>query len=243
MLIFDCNYIYSLVFVCWLFSLLLNVANKITDESTSKPKVGICIAEQGATSVESLGKGGHKPWKIKNNWLGFRMFRIQSQPRAGQLRRVWAAERSGNWNRSPKSKKDHKGQCFAWKGEWCSSHASGSLRRRKSYKKLKAYAPKYLSAPLVWWWRDTFGEQTTTKIPCSWSFPTHNNALYQQADWLKLVHSFFTLREFFCCSGFFPVIINFLRRVPVIGSLLNLPVINKVGAILRHCCLYIASLL
>jgi len=37
------------------------VANKITDESTSKPKVGICIAEQGATSVESLGKGGHKP--------------------------------------------------------------------------------------------------------------------------------------------------------------------------------------
>lgn len=33
---------------------------------------------------------------------------------------------------------------------------------------------------------------------------------------------------FLLFSGFFPVIINFLRRVPVIGSILSIPVINKV---------------
>jgi len=32
---------------------------------------------------------------------------------------------------------------------------------------------------------------------------------------------------FLLFSGFFPVIINFLRRVPVIGSLMNIPIINK----------------
>ena len=33
----------------------------------------------------------------------------------------------------------------------------------------------------------------------------------------------------FCFSGFFPVVINFLRRIPVIGSFLNLPVIGPVS--------------
>ena len=32
-----------------------------------------------------------------------------------------------------------------------------------------------------------------------------------------------------CFSGFFPVVINFLRRIPVIGSILNLPVIGPVS--------------
>ena len=26
-----------------------------------------------------------------------------------------------------------------------------------------------------------------------------------------------------CCSGFFPVAVNFLRRVPVVGTVLSLP--------------------
>ncbi len=30
-------------------------------------------------------------------------------------------------------------------------------------------------------------------------------------------------------SGFFPVAINFLRRIPVIGQILNLPVISSVS--------------
>lgn len=29
-------------------------------------------------------------------------------------------------------------------------------------------------------------------------------------------------------SGFFPVVINFLRRIPLLGNLLNLPVINTI---------------
>ncbi|EDO40339.1 predicted protein [Nematostella vectensis] len=29
-------------------------------------------------------------------------------------------------------------------------------------------------------------------------------------------------------SGFFPVVVNFLRRVPVIGNILNLPVISQI---------------
>jgi hypothetical protein len=32
-----------------------------------------------------------------------------------------------------------------------------------------------------------------------------------------------------CFSGFFPVAVNFLRRVPVIGTLLNLPGISSVS--------------
>jgi len=32
---------------------------------------------------------------------------------------------------------------------------------------------------------------------------------------------------FLLFSGFFPVILNFLRRLPVIGNILNIPVINK----------------
>ena len=32
------------------------------------------------------------------------------------------------------------------------------------------------------------------------------------------------------CSGFFPVAINFMRRVPVLGQLLNLPFISGVSA-------------
>ena len=35
-----------------------------------------------------------------------------------------------------------------------------------------------------------------------------------------------------CCSGFLPVAINFLRRVPVVGSLLNLPGIRTVSKML-----------
>ena len=37
--------------------LLLNVANKTTNENQLKAKLGIFIEEQGATSVESLWKG------------------------------------------------------------------------------------------------------------------------------------------------------------------------------------------
>lgn len=33
----------------------------------------------------------------------------------------------------------------------------------------------------------------------------------------------------FSSSGFFPVAVNFLRRVPVLGTLLNLPVISGVS--------------
>jgi len=33
---------------------------------------------------------------------------------------------------------------------------------------------------------------------------------------------------FFVFSGFFPVVINFLRRVPVIGNILNFPGISQV---------------
>ena len=43
--------------------------------------------------------------------------------------------------------------------------------------------------------------------------------------WVILTNSIYLL----CSSGFFPVAINFLRRIPVIGSLLNLPVISTVS--------------
>lgn len=33
-------------------------------------------------------------------------------------------------------------------------------------------------------------------------------------------------------SGFFPVAVNFLRRIPVIGSFLNLPFISSVSSIM-----------
>uniref|UniRef100_A0A6G4ZY49 Putative vesicle transport protein got1b n=1 Tax=Rhipicephalus microplus TaxID=6941 RepID=A0A6G4ZY49_RHIMP len=36
-------------------------------------------------------------------------------------------------------------------------------------------------------------------------------------------------------SGFFPVVINFLRRIPILGSLLNLPLIGPVSARTIHC--------
>ncbi|KAL5276879.1 GOLT1B family protein [Megaselia abdita] len=35
-------------------------------------------------------------------------------------------------------------------------------------------------------------------------------------------------------SGFFPVAINFLRRVPILGTILNLPFINKLYFCLNH---------
>lgn len=35
--------------------------------------------------------------------------------------------------------------------------------------------------------------------------------------------------------GFFPVIVGFIRRIPVLGSILNLPFISAVR-ITRHCC-------
>lgn len=41
--------------------------------------------------------------------------------------------------------------------------------------------------------------------------------------WLKLV-----LTLYFNFSGFFPVAINFLRRVPVLGTILNFPGISAV---------------
>ena len=45
--------------------LLLNVANKIIDGNSLKPKLGIFIEEQEATSVESVWKGPQimKVWK------------------------------------------------------------------------------------------------------------------------------------------------------------------------------------
>ena len=43
-----------LFYFCLLAFLLLNVANRITDRKSLKPKVGIFIEEQEATSVESL---------------------------------------------------------------------------------------------------------------------------------------------------------------------------------------------
>ena len=38
------------------------------------------------------------------------------------------------------------------------------------------------------------------------------------------------LIENFCCSGFFPVAINFLRRVPILGTFLNMPGISAVSS-------------
>ena len=44
-------------YFCLLAFLLLNVVNEITDGNPLKAKLGICIKEQGATSVKSLSKG------------------------------------------------------------------------------------------------------------------------------------------------------------------------------------------
>lgn len=44
-----------------------------------------------------------------------------------------------------------------------------------------------------------------------------------------IVHSSLMHFPLFFCSGFFPVAVNFLRRMPVIGQLLNLPFISGVS--------------
>jgi len=53
------DYIYSLTFVYWLFFLLLNLVDKITDGNPLK-KLGAFIGEQGSTSIGSLWNGATK---------------------------------------------------------------------------------------------------------------------------------------------------------------------------------------
>lgn len=52
-------------------------------------------------------------------------------------------------------------------------------------------------------------------------------------DYIILLFPFFIptylIFYFLYFSGFFPVVVNFLRRVPIIGNILNLPVISTVS--------------
>ena len=63
------------------------------------------------------------------------------------------------------------------------------------------------------------------------------------SDWAILGHRPYAIQlnliaSFSLFSGFFPVVINFLRRLPVVGLLLNLPGISTVRLTLRRslCC-------
>ena len=58
----------------------------------------------------------------------------------------------------------------------------------------------------------------------------------QSGNLCKLCCSFtkMTMLPHYFCSGFFPVAVNFLRRVPVIGTILNLPGIRSVSY--ENCC-------